>query len=205
EDMALDLLPPQKEETLKGEIQNRPDVELAKQKVLMAELEKKINLGEHYPSLSLQGSWGYQAKEQEDLLESRSSNHTVSLNLRIPLFSGLTSLAKRRADEAKILAAKMNLRHLQDQSTMEIKNTEQKFNQAQLVLFANKKWSQEAQKAINKGLRSYKLGVISSFQVVQLQKGYEGAAMSYWQSLQSYYKEKMAWVVARGIPLKQFF
>ncbi|MCB0356587.1 MAG: TolC family protein [Bdellovibrionales bacterium] len=185
--------------------QVRPDVLLAKQQVIMAELEKKLAMGDHYPSLVLQGSLGYQAKEREDLIDEDSKNHTFSLALKIPIFSGLTSLAKSRADEAKITSAKMKLQHLREQADMELKNAEQKIKLSLQVFEANKKWSQQAKEAMSKGLKSYKLGVISSFQMVQLQKGYEGAALSYWNSIYNFYNDKLTWLKANAYPLSQFY
>ncbi|MCB9025278.1 MAG: TolC family protein [Bdellovibrionaceae bacterium] len=200
-DIDLDI--PTANEKLALEKKERPDVLLAKQQIHLAELNKSLAMGDHYPTIQLQGTWGYQAKDQGELFDQDSKSHNIGLSINIPLFSGLTSLSVRRANESRITGAKLQYKYLQDQAAMELQNSQQKLQLASQVLQANKKWSEQAFSALKKGLASYKLGVISTFQMVQLQKGYEGAALSYWSSLASYYSEKLNWLNMNGQELAE--
>ena len=198
ESLIVNLPLPEKNVKEATTTEERPEVLLAKQQVVLAEINKKLAMGDHFPSVHIEGQWGYQAIETSRLWEADSRQHNIALRLNIPLFSGLSSLAVRRASENRITAAKMQLKHIQDQAAMEVTNAQHKLQMAKQVVLANKTWLQQAQKAVKKGLSSYKLGVISTFQMVQLQKGYEGAALSFWNSLMNYYSERFNGLIMKG-------
>ncbi len=183
--------------------QKLPEIMAAEEMVEMAKLEKRMAMGEHYPSLQLRGEWGYQAKEFDGLGDDLSDRHMISLSLNIPIFSGLTSVYIRRANEAKIASAKLNLKHKVDLSRMQKESVVQSFSLSYAVYEANKKWAEQAEKALSNGFNSFRLGVISTFQLVQLQRGYEGAKISYWSSVRSYYAEKLKSYRANGLRISE--
>jgi outer membrane protein len=83
-------------------IANNPELrytELEKQKV---DYENGVARAEDLPTLKLVGAWGFKAPDRPNWFEGDSRYYSVGLELEIPLFSGLTSIAKRRAQGAKL-------------------------------------------------------------------------------------------------------
>ncbi len=172
-------------------LSTRPDVQLVEKQLVMAEIQKKLAMGDHYPSLNLQGSWGYEARERGEVFDDLSRRHIVTLGLNVPIFSGGSSLYTRRAGEHKITAAKISLKRKLDQAKAELEAARYKLNTAFNAYEANKKWRRQARAALTQGLKSFRLGTIQTFQLVQLQREFEGADLAYWSSLQNFYSDKI--------------
>jgi outer membrane protein TolC len=201
---AMNLELPQKNQVqLKNETLSRPDVKLIEKQIDLAQIQKELTLGDHYPSLNLQGSWGFESRESDNLFDPLSERYAVTLGLNIPLFSGGTSIYAHRASEHKITSAKIQLKKKLDQIRAEFQSSEYKIKMFFLALESNLNWMNQAQKALDEGLRSFRLGTVQTFQVVQLQREYEGAAIAYFTALQNFYAEKVTGLRTSGLRILQ--
>ena len=71
----------------------------------MAETQKKMIMGEHLPSLVLNGEMGWSSEKASSLFDSQNKSHSYSVLLTIPIFSGLSSVYAKQSAESKIHVA----------------------------------------------------------------------------------------------------
>ncbi|MCB0342446.1 MAG: TolC family protein, partial [Bdellovibrionales bacterium] len=86
--------------------QNQPDYLAARTQLEMAELNESMTMGEHWPSVQVSASLGYESGQTDTLFDESSQTKTVTVGLQVPLFSGLSSLNDRRASGERVFAAK---------------------------------------------------------------------------------------------------
>lgn len=145
----------------------------------MAETQKKMIMGEHLPSLVLNGEMGWSSEKASSLFDSQNKSHSYSVLLTIPIFSGLSSVYAKQSAESKIHVAEKKLAAQQRQTIMEVSQSFLEVEAATEVFSKTKQWRVLAQSALDDGLKNFRSGIISNFQVVQLQKGQEAAESAY--------------------------
>lgn len=182
-----------------------PQLIQAEESVELAKSNKNLELGEHYPSLSLRGKWGYRAVDRETLFESESKASELSVAVTIPLFSGLSSVYTRRSKTAEIYAAER--KKILAKKNLLVQQTSQRDQLKNLLVQAKHidKWRVNAQKALSLGLKSYRLGVIDNFQVVNLQQAKEQAETAFVDLLFVLNKTLKSWAIASGEDLEYFY
>lgn len=166
------------EKLLEQAAANRPTVKMAQINVELAGESKWLNLSEDLPSISLIGSFGYQSPTQEDFNKDTTKFHSVGVTLKIPLFSGLSSIHKYKSGQENIRLAEENLASTRNSLREEVKQAIETIQSAQTQFNSSAEWATEARKALNSSIDSYRIGVISSVQVIQVQKGWEAAETS---------------------------
>ncbi|MBT4760791.1 MAG: TolC family protein [Bdellovibrionaceae bacterium] len=159
----------------------------AKRKDYLAQLEglslhkvqKKINRGSHLPTFNLSGSWGYYAKTSSGIFDKDFKNEKYSLDFKIPLFSGLSSLHERRADEKNIYSQNKKIELLKKNIKVELVKSHDAYAKAKDTFKQSQLWKDSAYRALISGEKNYKSGFIQQVQLVQLQLGFERASSSF--------------------------
>lgn len=77
-------------------LKNNPRLILLQRAIREAELQKDVEMATDLPSLFFLASYGTQALERNDLFQANSDFYSYGLSLTIPLFSGFSSVSKRR-------------------------------------------------------------------------------------------------------------
>ncbi len=77
-------------------LKNNPKLILLQEAIRETELKDKIEMAPDLPSLYFLASYGTQALEKDDLFQAKSDFYSYGLSLTIPLFSGFSSVARRR-------------------------------------------------------------------------------------------------------------
>lgn len=186
-------------------LEKHPEWTQVQQDVEIAEAAKSLALGEHYPSLFVKGKWGYRSIEKEDIGTSDAKASSVSVGVTIPLFSGLSSVYIRRAQQAQVTASELAKEFkrkslLADRQSSE-KTLESLFSQMQDVT----DWRENADKALKEGLKNYRLGVIDNFQVVNLQQGLEAADSTYIETVYNLNVAFKNWCMSHGMDLNEVY
>ncbi len=187
------------------ELERHPEWTQAEQDVEFAEASKSLAMGEHSPSLFLKGKWGYRSIEREDLGSAESQASELSVGISIPIFSGLSSLYVRRAQQAQVKAAVLSKEFKRKGLVAERKSSQESL----IVLLQQIKdvdsWKKSASKALKEGLKNYRLGVIDNFQVVNLQQGLEAAETTYIETLFNLNIAWKNWCLAHGLDLDKVY
>lgn len=156
-------------------LQNNVQIRLAKQQVDVSEAQKDLDAGVHLPNLNLEAQVGWRSPTTSGLFEESNKSHTYIVNFSIPIFSGLSSVHTRKASSERIMQQKKQLQTSQLAATKQFYQSFESYKNSSDVYKKTKVWQSEAAKAVRNGLKNFKSGIISNFQVVQLQKGLEAA------------------------------
>lgn len=150
--------------------ENNPEILLAKMSQMQQEYANKIQNAEDLPSLNLIGNWGYQAPHSSQWVESNSNYYSIGLNLTIPIFSGFSSFSKKKAQMEALQGKahhldliRQQVRQSLESALLGLKNSSKQFEVA-------KKAAQQGQQALQLANRGYKLGVVSSQDVLNAQR-----------------------------------
>lgn len=186
-------------------IEHRPELLQTNVQIELAEIQKRINFGDHLPQLSFRGSWGYRSLDRDSFAEDSSRASEMTLALSIPIFSGLTSVYQRRADSEKIASATLSKEWLARQLQAEIENYYAQLKQAQALLSESSQWSKAAKAAYVEAQKNYRLGLIDNFQLVQLQTGQEAALISEAEAVAAHHLAWINWNKAIGKDIEEVY
>lgn len=176
-----------KSELLQEMLEHNLQLKMAQQQVDVAEAQKSLEVGEHLPSLSLEAQMGWRSPDTSGLFENSNESHTYIVNFSIPIFSGLSSLSTRKASAQKIMQQKKRLQSSQLAASKQFYLFYESYKNAKDVYIKTKNWQRQASLAVRNGLKNFKSGIISNFQVVQLQKGLEAAESAFADATAAYH------------------
>jgi outer membrane protein len=80
-------------------MKSNPDILNALKQPPLIDSEKDVDVSQDLPSLNLKGEYGYQSPDQSNWQDSSAQFGMIQVNLTVPLFSGLSSIYKRRSYE----------------------------------------------------------------------------------------------------------
>ena len=181
----------------------RSDYQQALIQVERAETQKDLSLSQHRPSLSLMARWGSKSTQVKGLGEKEAEDRSLSLKLKIPLFSGFSSVYTRRAGQESVESAKKQLNQLEQNLQLELKKNVLNYKSSLNRLRQIRRWHNKARQALQSGERSYRLGVIGSFQIHQLQGASERASLSLIQARARVRSAELNYNLAMGVDLYQ--
>lgn len=162
-------LPPFSEVLERARSEN-PSVKALRIKKAETEMINKIDLSTDLPSLNFYAQTGFTHSQTEDLWMDRNRFEKVGLNLTIPLFSGLTSVSKRRIHSETLTQLQKSIdlaeRELQTNLLTLYESTKasaQRLAVSQGVL-------SKARRAFQAADRGYSQGLVSSQDLVSFQR-----------------------------------
>ena len=200
-----DLLEKNKGELfLEAQKENR-DFLLAKKDLESSKLQKSLALSQFFPTLMLSYKYGYSSESRDNLFDAESKDSSIGFSLRIPLFSGFSSLHERKIQHARVFSSEKLLRHKTLALGSEVKEKYENLKEASEILQENKKWMASARKSHKDAERHFRSGRINTFQMVQVQGLRERATLSYLQSLEGLYQRLMEFQVVLGYKLEEIY
>lgn len=129
-----------------------------------------IDLSTDLPSLNLYAQAGYLNPNSEDLWMDRNRFEKIGLNLTIPIFSGLTSLSKRKIHSESNYQAERDL-HKEKQDLTVLITTQ--LEQTQILLRqlrSTSEISSKSKRAFELANKGYVSGVVSNQDLVNFQR-----------------------------------
>ncbi len=155
---------------LRQALDSNPAIKSLHLQVESIKYANKAKMIDHRPSLSLKGSWGYDAKEYDTWFKSRGEAYDVFLNLKIPLFSGFSSFAQsdqlfeQRLQLEKDLAIRQ--KELQRTLVTSLSTMQRDFQRLKLTQLS----AVSSKKAMDVAVRDYRNGLLSSTDVLNIQR-----------------------------------
>jgi len=151
-------------------IDSNPDLRIAKLNIDNQRYQNDLTMATDWPTLSLDGTFGYQSPDRQNVFDNSGEFYTVGLTLTVPLFSGLSSVAQRRINR-ELLTQKekdLHIAELNVKESLAVALATVQRNFAQLKL--NREAAESARKAMDVALRDYRQGLLTSTDVITLQK-----------------------------------
>lgn len=191
--------------TAESALKQRSDYQKVLLEVELAQVQKMFDLGDDFPSLVLLGNMGYRSPDRKDMFKTIGESHSLTLSLTVPFFSGLSSFHTRKIGEQNIYAAEKERRQLKDDIVSSVRQSEIQVSSALKQWTQSQKWDLQAEKALNSGLKSYRLGTIGYWQIVQLRASSERAALTWNDAGKNFRLTLLAWALAMGQDLETLY
>lgn len=166
--------------------ESNPDLRIASLSIENQRYQNDLATAVDWPTLSLDGTFGYQSPDRQNVFDNSGEFYTVGLTLTVPLFSGLSSVSQRRIN-----------RELLTQKEKDSKNTELTVKQNLAVALAtvqrnfqqlklNRQAAESARKAMDVALHEYRQGMLTSTDVITLQNTRYSAEIAFLTAQFSY-------------------
>ena len=181
----------------------RFDYQQALIQVGRAEAQKKLSLGEYRPSLSFMASWGLKSGKLGQLGGEGTQDRSVALNIKVPLFSGFSSIYTRKSGQEVVESAEKRRRQLEQDVKLELKKTLSNYKSSLSIFKKIRQWHNKAREALKSGEKSYRVGVVGSFQIHQLQGASERASLSFVEARAGMRMAELNYSLAMGEDLYQ--
>ena len=154
--------------TYLADIQSRPDVHAAQQRLVAAAEGIAIARGEHYPSLDLNANYYLERPGYLD-----NSKWDVQLQLTIPLYAGGSVQSKVRQAGAQRNQAELSQSQVLRQADQEIRSFYQSVEANLSQLRALTRATETAKKSYQAQVRDYQLGLVTNLDVLQALTEYQ--------------------------------
>ena len=162
-----------------------------RQRERMAQLQERAKKYEYLPTLSL--ALNLQYNHMSDQLFGGTTNYgyptaMIGLSLRMPIFSGLTRLAKVRESHLDLLKAQEDLHALDQSLRMAHLNASLKLKDTQRTISLQEDNQALAEQVFDLAQKNYNLGLASLSDVLNASQSLVQAQMSYANALGDYMK-----------------
>lgn len=98
-----------------------PEIESLRRQIDVARAEEKMSWSAHLPTLDAVGQWGNELGSNPYFADNGYSAESITLQVRMPLFSGGGDLSRDREAAAKVVAAEDELRRAQTRLGLQIR------------------------------------------------------------------------------------
>ena len=163
----------------------------------------RIDLGDDMPSLNVAVSQGYRSTSTDGLFDSDNETSTVSINASVPLFSGLSSVYKRRMHSANTRALELNLKDAYRNIELRYNSLQRELNLRKKLLKSSKRWLDYSEKSLKLAIQSYRNGQVNFLQLLQIQSSVDTASGQYWDNWAGYHKAMLNMQFLAGRSLAQ--
>lgn len=157
------------EEALQAALENNPEFKIATLQRQKREYDNGLDFVEDLPQLNIEGNWGYRAGDRPDWFEESSRYYAVGLVLKIPLFSGLTTVPKRRIHSELIRQEDRNVEIKRLDLRQRLLNAIQLLGSEFERLTVAQNAVKQGQEALKLATDAYRQGVASSQDVLSAQ------------------------------------
>jgi outer membrane protein TolC len=162
-------------------LENNVDYQMLATSEKSAELLLKLNKTNYLPTVA--GFYQYY-KEFNDNAFSFTPPHVLGVNVSIPIFTSGSNAAKVSQAKIDLLKAQETKNQLSNALKLDFYNSKSQLMAAKDKYDANTKNMALAKKIYNNSLEKYKLGMISSTDLTQVQNQYLQVQTNYYTSLQ---------------------
>lgn len=193
------------EEALKKALENNPEFKEAELELQRQEHLNDLSLVEDRPRLTLDGSYGYVTQTRDEWFQDDRNSYSVGVNLVIPIFSGFSSLAKRRANAQVKLQKEQDL-VLKQEDLKQTLSTAIETLQRDFKRIKHLKSAVElGRKAMDSALRDYRRGLVSSTDVVAIQNNRFQSELELLRVSSSYMKQVLSLRRDLGVELEKIY
>jgi len=199
------IAPMKVEEALEKALEGNPDLKKASLELKRQKHLNDLNLIEHRPRVTLEGSYGYTSPNRDEWFEENRNTYTVGVNLVVPLFSGLSSLSKKRANAQFSYQKEKDLALKQDELRVSISTAIQTLDRDFRRIKSLKLAADLGRRAMDSALVDYRRGLVSSTDVVAIQNNRFQSEVKLVQASVSYMKQVLSLRRDLGIELESAY
>jgi outer membrane protein len=193
------------------DINNRTEVQLLNKQGELLLLNKKATEASRYPSLALSANYGYISMGERfpyfagtEKGVNGSDFSAISLNLRVPIFSGFAIRSKVRQAQVEIDKFEADLADTKLALNLAVENAYTQINNSMITLNSQKSNMELAKEVLNNVENNYKNGLASLTDLLDAETAYTNAQNNYTAALLDYKLAEVQLKKANG-ELKSFY
>jgi outer membrane protein TolC len=175
---------------------NRAELNILKNKLAIAEYDKKITMADYKPQLGV--SAGYTTSYISNFAEDFEFRPSISGQLTIPLFNWGQRKHKRNAAKLKIKAAETELSNTNELINLEVNQVRIEIEEAYEAILIAQKNIKEAQESLDETQASFKVGLNTTTELLNAQADWQNANAQLIGSFANYEVLKTKWDKVTG-------
>ncbi|MFN7684675.1 MAG: efflux RND transporter permease subunit [Oligoflexia bacterium] len=175
-------------------------VRLRRQRVSQA---RSVTIGQNFPSIRATGELARQSFVRTDLLSNSANAWSASINLTIPLFSGLSILQEIRSFNAQAAQVEAEEHGLIQSSALERVRSQQTLEMTRTNLESSQRAWDLSKQSLEEARRNYRLATIDLLQLLQVQQAFQDAQQSLEQARFDHLQALARTCRAVGIPVSR--
>ncbi len=194
-----------------ADIENRTEIRLMEQQGQLLHYNKQAIAAQRYPTLALSANYGYLGLGDKFPYFAGSNSgvnwsdmSAVSLNLRVPIFSGFSTRARIQQAQIEIDKYETDLRDTRLALSLALENAFTQLSNSLMTLNVQKSNVNLAQEVLINIENNYKNGLASLTDLLDAETSYADARNSYTGALLDYKLAEVQLVKARG-ELKSYY
>jgi len=165
---------------------NRPELQQVRYQKMMAGENLKLARSGGLPTLGISGQFSYWADKIKFSSNTWEDFYTVNLVLNIPIFNGLSTLARMGQAKAQIQEIEFNEKGVVDRVLFEVRQAILKVEEAKETLLSQEKNVEQAQESLRIAELNYAEGLITILDIGQAQTALTQARVNHSQALFDY-------------------
>jgi multidrug efflux system outer membrane protein len=165
------LSPPTIPSTIPAQLlSQRPDLVEAERRIAAANEGVKAARAQFYPAISVQGGYGFESSQDNQLLENQSHTWLIAGAINIPIFDGGRNSANLKIARARNEQAYEAYRETALKAFREVEDALSNLRQRSLQAEARKRAAEDAGRVFAASQRSYTDGGLTYFEVIDSQR-----------------------------------
>lgn len=155
---------------LEGSPTKIPEIEKAKLELENLKDQNTVILGQHWPRMDFEGSYGRTGYRKNDLTDGDATSWMAGINLSIPLFSGLSYIHERRSLEAKEAQSSFEEIRVRQEIALDQVKAREELDTAEAVIKSSKIAWELAEEALKEARRDYRVANIDYLQLLSTEQ-----------------------------------
>jgi outer membrane protein TolC len=147
-------------------LENRPEVQVAHRLVQEAVLLETLAQAEKKPTVDLEGRFGYNVRDPQNLFHQDYTRWNITLNFRVPIYDGGRKAGLMAQAAARKRAAEQNLAALENSIRLEIKAAADEMQSSAEAITAARLNVGQAEKVLQMMQANYQYGAATTLDVV---------------------------------------
>jgi outer membrane protein TolC len=183
-------------------VENRIDYRIKDTYIQLYEADKQNNIAAYMPILNFYANYGYQAMRKEfNFLQGGEwfNSSAIGLELKIPVFSGLSRLAKVEQSQLNIEKAKENLKYTIQSIKVEVSNYFMQYRNALDNIETERENLALAERVFKNTQLEFSQGTGSALELVQTESSLRETQNNYYNKLLTLYIAKLNLDKSQGI------
>lgn len=195
----------QTDELVRQALQTNPEVRALQLEVEREKSSSDVLMAEFRPKLTLDGIYGYDSPDEPKWFTPRSEYYSVYLNLTIPLFDGLRSFSQKDINRENVYQKQRDLEQkrlqVRESVAKAVATLSKEFDRLKLTQTA----ADGARKAMSFALRDYRNGLLSSLDVLNIQRTRYDADRQYTNARLNYNQQVLTLRRDLGVDLEKTY
>jgi outer membrane protein, multidrug efflux system len=193
------LAPPAVPGTVPAQLlSQRPDLVEAERRIAAANEGVKAARAQFYPAISVQGGYGFESSQENQLLENQSHTWSIAGAINIPIFDGGRNSADLKIARARNEEAYEAYRETALKAFREVEDALSNLRQRSLQAEARKRAAEDAGRVFEASQRSYTEGGLTYFEVIDSQRVLLNAELAQVRTLSNRYAAMVDLIRALG-------